>query len=169
MTKPHIHIIKMGGTIEFFDPAYEEINKKLMKLDTTIESYFHNLIKPHFNYSSESVTEKDSREITDEDRQKLLNAIEDTPHQNIIVTHGTFTMALTAQYLYENLSSTSKKVVLTGSMIPISGFSTSDAGFNLGFVIGSFQSIEPGVYLSMNGGIFHSDEVKKNEDIFRFE
>lgn len=159
----------MGGTIEFFDPAYEEINTKLMKLDTTIESYFHNLIKPHFNYSTESVTKKDSREITEDDRRKLLEAIEATPHQNIIVTHGTFTMTLTAQYLEEHLFSNDKKIVLTGSMIPISGFSTSDAGFNLGFVIGSFPTIEASVYLSMNGGIFHSKEVKKNKDIFRFE
>ncbi len=140
-----------------------------MKLDTTIESYFHNLIKPHFNYSSKSVTEKDSRDITEEDRKKLLEAIEATPHKNIIVTHGTFTMAQTAQFLDENLSSSDKKIVLTGSMIPISGFSTSDAGFNLGFVVASFPNIESGVYLSMNGGIFHSNEVKKNEDIFRFE
>lgn len=169
MTKPHIHIIKMGGTIEFFDPAYEEINKKLMKLDTTVESYFQNLIKPHFSYSTESVTQKDSRDITKEDRHKLLESIEATSHSNIIVTHGTFTMSLTAQYLDEHLSNDDKKVVLTGSMIPISGFSTSDAGFNLGFVIGTFPTLEGGVYLSMNGGIFHSDEVKKNEDIFRFE
>lgn len=145
MTKLHIHIIKMGGTIEFIDPAYESINKKLMKFDTTVESYFHNLIKPHFNYSTESVTEKDSRDVTEEDRQKQLEAIQSTPHNNIIVTHGTFTMALTAQYLEEHLFNSDKKIVLTGSMIPISGFSTSDAGFNLGFVIGSFSSIESGV------------------------
>jgi L-asparaginase len=169
MVKNHIHIIKMGGTIEFFDPAYDEINKKLMKLDATIESYFKNLIKPHFNYSTESVSEKDSRDLTEEDRKKLLEAVEDTQHKNIIVTHGTFTMRLTAHYLQENCSFEDKKVILTGSMIPVTGFTTSDAGFNLGFAAASFTAIEPGVYLSMNGGIFHSDEVEKNEDIFRFE
>ena len=35
--KSHVHIIKMGGTIEFIDPAYDAMNKKLMQLDTTIE------------------------------------------------------------------------------------------------------------------------------------
>ena len=30
-------------------------------------------------------------------------------------------------------------------------------------------TLEPGVYLSMNGGVFSSDEVKKNRDLFRFE
>jgi hypothetical protein len=54
-------------------------------------------------------------------------------------------------------------------MVPIIGFAASDAGFNLGFAIASFPNINPGVYLSMNGGIFMSDEVKKNVELLRFE
>ncbi len=77
-------------------------------------------------------------------------------------------MSETAKFLDEQ-SITGKKVILTGSMIPISGFSTSDAGFNLGFVIGSFASTDPGVYISMNGGIFTASEVEKNTDLLRFE
>ncbi len=168
MSKMHIHIIKMGGTIEFIDPAYDSVNKQLMKLDTTIESYLSNLIKPHFTFSVEPIASKDSREISKDDRNKLLQAILSTDHDNIMVTHGTFTMKNTAQFLHQN-SLGNKKVVLTGSMIPVTGFSASDAGFNLGFVIASFASLSPGVYLSMNGGIFTSDEVNKNVDIFRFE
>jgi L-asparaginase len=173
MVKNHVHFIKMGGTIEFFDPAYDAINKKLMKLDSTIDSYLKNLIQPHFSYSSESVVEKDSREITNSDRKKLVEAIESSPHKNIIITHGTFTMWQTAQYLEQYLSkevqTEHKKVILTGSMIPITGFTMSDAGFNLGFTIASFSGIKPGVYMCMNGGIFHSGEAEKNETLLRFE
>lgn len=158
----------MGGTIEFIDPAYDAINKKLMKLDASIEGYLKHLIQPHFNFSSESVTEKDSRDINQEDREKLANAIETTPHTNIVITHGTFTMRETAQFL-EQHGFSDKKIILTGSMIPITGFTTSDAGFNLGYTIASFASIEPGIYLSMNGGIFHASEVEKNVELFRFE
>lgn len=168
MTKMHVHVIKMGGTIEFFDPSYDAINKKLMKLDATIESYFHNLIKPHFNFSSESITEKDSRDINQDDREKLAEAIRSTAHENIIVTHGTFTMRDTAEFL-EQQNIEGKKIILTGSIIPITGFTTSDAGFNLGFAISSFASIQSGVYLSMNGGIFSSHQVEKNTELFRFE
>lgn len=168
MQKIHVHIIKMGGTIEFIDPAYDAMNKKLMQLDTTIESYFHNVIQPHFNFSVETVTMKDSRELNEADRTKLAEAIKSTPHTNVIVTHGTFTMKETAQFLEaQNLEE--KKVILTGSMIPITGFTTSDAGFNLGFAIASFASIDSGIYLSMNGGIFSADDVNKNEELFRFE
>lgn len=158
----------MGGTIEFFDPAYDAINKRLLRLDTTIDSYLHNIIQPHFTYSTESITEKDSREITEEDRKRLAKAIEAASHENIIITHGTFTMRDTAQFL-EQYNLNDKKIVLTGSMIPITGFAASDAGFNLGYVIASFPSLEAGVYLSMNGGIFKSADVRKNKDIFRFE
>lgn len=77
--KQHVHIIKMGGTIEFVDPAYGAINKQLMKLDASIETYFNNIIKPHFTFSTELVTEKDSRDLTDDDREKLAQAIQGTP------------------------------------------------------------------------------------------
>ncbi len=168
MVKSHVHIIKMGGTIEFIDPAYDAMNKKLMHLDTTIESYLQNLIQPHFNFSVETVITKDSRDIDESDRNKLAEAIQSTPHTNIIVTHGTFTMKQTTEFL-EKQGLTDKKVILTGSMIPITGFTASDAGFNLGFAIASFASIDPGVYLSMNGGIFTAADVDKNEELLRFE
>ncbi len=168
MVRVHVHFLKMGGTIEFYDPAYDAINKKLMKLDSTIESYLKNLIKPHFNFSTEPISEKDSRDITNEDREKLANTIKSTQHKNIIITHGTFTMQQTAQFL-EQQSFDDKKIILTGSMIPLIGFSASDAGFNLGFTVASLNSIDPGVYISMNGGIFTSGDVEKNVDLLRFE
>lgn len=168
MTQMHVHIIKMGGTIEFVDPAYDSFNTKLLKLDATIESYLRNLVKPHFNFSTEEVVAKDSRDINEEDRQRLARSINNSPHENLIVTHGTFTMKDTAQFL-QKLVGGDKKIILTGSMIPIMGFAASDAGFNLGFAIGQFASLSPGVYLSMNGGIFTPDEIEKNKELFRFE
>ena len=167
-TQPHVHILKMGGTIEFIDPAYDAINQQLLKLDSSIENYFNNLIKPHFGWSVETIAEKDSREITDDDRARLAGAIRAVPYTDILVTHGTFTMRQTVQFL-EQQGLIGKKIILTGSMIPTSGFASSDAGFNLGFAIASFAHLEPGVYLSMNGGIFTASDVAKNESVFRFE
>ena len=167
MTENHIHIIRMGGTIEFKDPGYENINQQLMKLDTSIENYLKNMVKPHFTYSIETVCEKDSREITTEDREKLAKAIASSTHENILITHGTFTMKNTAQFL--DKKALKKKIVLTGSMVPIAGFSVSDAAFNLGYSIASFEHLNTGVYICMNGGIFKSNEVEKNTELLRFE
>jgi L-asparaginase/Glu-tRNA(Gln) amidotransferase subunit D len=69
----------MGGTIEFIDPAYDAFNTKLLKLDSTIESYLQNLIQPHFNFSTVTVTEKDSSDITEQDIEKLAKEISTTP------------------------------------------------------------------------------------------
>lgn len=166
--KQHIHILKMGGTIEFIDPAYDKINRELLKLDTSINSYLTNIIKPHFNFSLEDVCEKDSRDISEADRQKLLKLIIETPSRNVLTTHGTFTMSQTASYLNDH-GLKDKVVILTGSMIPLVGFSASDAGFNLGYAISAFNYLEPGVYLAMNGEIFKAGEADKNIEELRFE
>ena len=161
----------MGGTIEFIDPSYEKINTELMKLDSTIDNYLKNLVKPHFSYDIESVCEKDSREITKEDLDKLWIAVKSSKQENILITHGTFTMKDTTKFL-ENLvtkENINKKIIITGAMIPIVGFSISDASFNLGYSLASFNSINSGVYICMNGGLFKADEVAKNTELFRFE
>jgi len=170
MKENNIHIIKMGGTIEFRDPSYEKINN-LMKLDISIDGYLNNLIKPHFSYDIETVCEKDSREINQEDLDKLWIAVKSSGCENILITHGTFTMKNTAKFLESLIEkdNINKKVILTGAMIPIVGFSVSDASFNLGYSLASFGSVKPGVYLCMNGGIFKADEVEKNTELLRFE
>ncbi len=171
MKKNHIHILKMGGTIEFKDPGYEIMNQQMMKLDTSIDNYLKNMVKPHFSYNTESICDKDSRDINSEDLTKLAKTIEMSSHENILITHGTFTMKNTAKFLIEHLSKNKikKKIILTGSMIPIIGFSVSDAAFNLGYSIASFDSIKTGVYICMNGGIFNFNEVNKNIELLRFE
>jgi len=166
--KESIYIIKMGGTIEFIDLAYDQINKQLMKLDSSIDKYLENVIKPHFDYKIKNLCEKDSREITIEDRQALLEVIEKTDLNNILITHGTFTMVKTAEFLHNNLKK-NKKIIITGSMVPVVGFSSSDAPFNLGYSLASFQSVNFGVHICMNGGLFKYNEIEKNTELLRFE
>lgn len=160
----------MGGTIEFRDPAYEKIND-LMKLDVSIDGYLKNLVKPHFTFDVEVVCDKDSRDITKEDLNNLLIKIKASKRDNILITHGTFTMKNTAQFLEKMMveENISKKIIITGAMVPIVGFSISDAGFNLGYSLGSFIGIKNGVYMCMNGGVFKADEVEKNTELLRFE
>ena len=163
-----IYILKMGGTIEFIDQAYDKINKEMMKLDSSVDSYLENVIKPHFEFKIKSICDKDSRDITAEDRENLLKEINKTESENILITHGTFTMVETAKYLDENYQG-DKKIILTGSMVPVVGFSTTDGPFNLGYSIASFKSIKAGVYIAMNGGLFKYNEVEKNTKLLRFE
>jgi len=165
-----IQILKMGGTIEFNDPSYEKLND-LMQLDVTIDAYLKNLVNPHFVYDIKTICQKDSRDINEQDLEKLKESVIAAPQDNILITHGTFTMKDTGKFLEDLLAEKKldKKIIITGAMIPIIGFSISDAGFNLGFSISAFDSVNPGVYICMNGGVFKPQEVEKNMQLLRFE
>ncbi|MFO7729958.1 MAG: asparaginase domain-containing protein, partial [Spirochaetia bacterium] len=86
--------------------------------------------------------------------------------ERIIVTHGTDTMAETAQVL--GAAGLKKTVVLTGAMVPYA-VQHSDAVFNFGFSVAAVQLLPTGVYVAMNGRVFAWDEVRKNRAEGRFE
>ncbi len=111
---------------------------------------------------------KDSRSLTKQDLKKICSAIQKSPLERIIITHGTYTMPDTARYLKANLKRKDQKVILTGSMLPLKGFDFTDAPFNLGFAMGNIQNIDNGIYLCMNGHIFTPEEVAKNLSLGRF-
>lgn len=104
---------------------------------------------------------KDSRELTQTDLQNILKTIEESVHKNIIITHGTYTMPDTARYLKAQLKRIDQVIILTGSMIPIKGFSPSDGPFNLGYSLAKLQYLPAGIYLCMNGKVFSAEEVSK--------
>ena len=108
----------------------------------------------------------DSLEMTDEDRQLILENCRQSPEDQIVITHGTDTMAETARLLGGKL--TGKTVVLTGAMVPFA-FGSSDGLFNLGSALSFVQVLPPGVYVAMNGRCFPWDDVRKNRDAGFFE
>lgn len=150
-----------GGTIDaHWDGSKDTaiINGK-----SVLPDYFSSLIL----YADVEFTEicmKDSREISPEELDKIIDAIEKGDIKRIIITHGTYTMPDSARYIAANLKSKDKIIVLTGSMVPLKGFEgvSSDAGFNLGFAYSQAQILSPGVYLAMNGRIFNADEAVKD-------
>ena len=108
----------------------------------------------------------DSLDMTDEHRQTILKAILEAPERKIVVTHGTGTMELTAQYLKDRVKD--KTVILTGAMRPQS-LGRSDAGFNLGGALIAAQTLPYGVYGVMNGRVFAADKLRKNTKEGRFD
>ena len=109
--------------------------------------------------------QKDSLEMTDDDRQQLLDYIAADDATHYVITHGTDTMPQTA----EKLSSLEgKTIVLTGALTP-ARFRTTDAVFNVGMAVAAVQSCEPGVYIAMNGQVFAAGAGRKNRAENRFE
>lgn len=108
----------------------------------------------------------DSSEMTDSQRQEILQICHDTSKKQIVITHGTDTMAQTARFLHQHIKD--KTIVLTGAMVSYV-LKGSDALFNLGTAIAFAQSLAVGVYVAMNGQFFKAEEAFKDKSagIFR--
>ena len=115
----------------------------------------------------EPLMQKDSADLTAEDRQLIFNRCMASPEDRIVITHGTDTMTETARFLGEK-GVGNKTVVLVGSFVPLSQ-TGSDAFFNLGYGLSAAQLLPAGVWIAMNGEIFEWDNVRKNREAGRFE
>ena len=161
MHKEKIIILATGGT---FDKVYYDALSDY-QIGSPQASKILQQVGVNFDYSIETLIQKDSLDITDDDRQKVKEWVKSNKNKLFVITHGTDTMVETAKTLG---TPTGKTIVLTGAMLP-ARFKDSDADFNLGFALGAVQSLQPGVYIAMNGEIFKPEEVAKNRDASRFE
>lgn len=157
-----IRIFITGGT---FDKEYNELNWQLYFKDT----HLSDLLEMGRNKASVEIRTLmmvDSLEMTDEDRNLIVHQCNNCDETQIIITHGTDTMADTAKILAKKI--TDKTIILTGAMIPIK-FGSSDGLFNLGSALAFAQSLPAGVYVAMNGRYFNWDNVRKNKQTGVFE
>lgn len=167
MKAGRIHFIITGGTIDkSYDPATEV---SVANKTSVIPHYINDIIKPHFKASFKVLFLKDSGEINESMRGKILRAVKTAQAKKIVIVHGTTTMTKTADYLGRNLDKDlDKAVVLTGAMIPLKELAMSDGGFNLGFAIAAMENLKPGVYIAMNGQVFAAGAARKNVKKARF-
>lgn len=167
MKKRKIHFVLTGGTIDsFYNPATES---SVPNKTSVIPHYIRDVIQPHFVPSFISVSKKDSRYMTDTTRSKIVSAVRKTKAKQVIIVHGTTTMAKTAKFVDKHKDKFADKIVLlTGAMVPLKEFTESDGGFNLGYAIAQLEHLKPGVYICMNARTFKAGKVTKNEKTARF-
>ncbi len=156
-----IKFFAVGGTI---DKVYFDALSTYEIGESNIEDILKHA-RVNFDYEIASLLKKDSLDMTDNDREVILKAIESEVIDKIVITHGTDTMVETAKALK---SIKNKTIVLTGAMEPAK-FKTSDATFNIGSAVAAVQTLSPGVYLSISGKVFSPDNVKKNRALKQFE
>ena len=157
-----IRIFITGGT---FDKEYNELTGELFFKETHL---------PEMLKRSRSTLEVtvctlmmiDSLHMTADDRELIASQCRAAAENQIIITHGTDTMAVTAAMLAEKVPG--KTIVLTGAMIPYK-FGSSDGFFNLGSALAFVQSLPAGVYVAMNGRYFNAGNVRKNKNTGEFE
>ena len=157
-----IRLFVTGGT---FDKEYDEIHGSLEFRDTHLPEMLQ-MARSRLDVRVRTLMMVDSLDMTDADRDLIASNCRDAPEANIVITHGTDTMVMTARVLATSVPG--KTVVLTGAMIPIA-FGSSDGLFNLGGALSVAQALPPGVYVAMNGRVFDWDNVEKNRDTGVFE
>jgi L-asparaginase len=161
MSQP-IRVIVTGGT---FDKEYDELSGRLFFRDTHLPEMLRRG-RCRLDVAVEALMMIDSLEMTDADRQVVLESCRSCPEERIVITHGTDTMADTARALHG--AAIGKTIVLTGAMIPYA-FGSSDGLFNLGSALSFAQVLPPGVYAAMNGRFFPGDRVRKDRSTGIFE
>jgi L-asparaginase len=142
----NILVILTGGRIDsVWDGGVDEI---VVAKHSVMPDYFKALKINGLEFRE--VCMKDSRALTADDRKNILEAIEKSSSNKIIITHGTHTLVDTVEYLNQNLKNKKKTIVFTGSSTPLKDFATSDAPFNLGYALAKVEELPIGMYLCIN-------------------
>jgi len=152
-----ITLISTGGTIE---KTYDEHAGTLNNRSSIVQEMLRLLRLEDTQINTLQLMQKDSLDITDGDRARILDAVrlvvgpmtDDTltnPNDcmGVIILHGTDTLCQTGEWLYEALKdSINVPIILTGAMRPFE-MKRSDALQNLNEAIFATGILDPGVYV----------------------
>ena len=151
-----IEILTTGGTI---DKVYFDKKSNYEVGDPFVEELLHKM-NVNISFKVKSLMKIDSLDMTDINREEILNYIMNSNANNFLITHGTDSIVETAIYL-KKISD--KTIVLTGSLKPAI-FIDNDAIFNVGSALTSAQILKKGVYIVINGQVFNPNSVRKNNN-----
>ena len=161
-----VYVLTTGGTIE---KVYSENSGSVQNVDNKIDRYLRLLRLPDIEVNLVPLMNKDSLEMTDQDRVLILGMVRAILTENapIVITHGTDTMVETGLYLQRALPLPGVPIVLTGAMTPL-GFEGSDGLQNLTESFLAAQLLSAGVYIVMHGQVHPADRVRKDHEHGRF-
>jgi L-asparaginase len=160
-----IHLITTGGTIE---KIYSEQTGQVENLIAKIDRYLQQLRLPDVRIEVAPLMNKDSLEMTEEDREIVLAAVKSRVAESpVVITHGTDTMVETGRLLKSRLGALRQPLILTGAMTPL-GFERSDGLQNLTESLFAARVLNPGVWIVMHGQVFDVDHARKDRERARF-
>jgi len=161
-----VYLITTGGTIE---KVYSEQTGEVANLSTKIDRYLNQLRLPDMDVNVVPLMNKDSLEMTDQDRILLLGMVRAILKENapIVITHGTDTMVESGLFLERALADLNLPIAMTGAMTPL-GFEGSDGLQNLAESLFAVRLLKPGIYVVMHGQHFPIAHVRKDKVLGRF-
>jgi L-asparaginase len=160
-----ICLVTTGGTIE---KIYSEQTGQVENLGAKIDRYLQFLRLPAAQIEITPLMNKDSLEMTDDDRDLVAAVVKvKVAEAPVVITHGTDTMVETGKLLKSRLGSLKHPIVLTGAMTPL-GFERSDGLQNLTESLFAAHTLPPGVWIVMHNQAFDVDHARKDRDLARF-
>ncbi len=161
-----VYLITTGGTIE---KAYSERTGEVANLSNKIDRYLAKLRLPDTEINILPLMNKDSLEMSDQDRSFLLGMVRTILQERvpIVITHGTDTMVESGLYLERHLPKLDLPIILTGAMTPL-GFEDSDGLQNLTESLFAARFLAPGVHVVIHSQHFPIKHVRKDKELCRF-
>lgn len=161
-----VYLLSTGGTIE---KVYSEQTGSVVNVETKIERYLKLLRLPATDVIVTHVMNKDSLDMTEEDRERVLQAVKATFERPapIVISHGTDTMVETGLFLEPRLPGLSVPVILTGAMTPL-GFEGTDGLQNLTESLLAARLLPPGIHVVMHSQVFPIGRVRKDKSRAEF-
>jgi L-asparaginase len=156
------YLLTTGGTIE---KVYSEQSGAVVNRAAKLDRYLRMLRLPDTEIRSIHLMNKDSLEMTAEDRIEVRDRVGEilTEGAPIVISHGTDTMVETGLFLEQAFPQLKAPVVLTGAMTPL-GFEGSDGLQNLTESLLAARLLSPGVYVVMHGQVFPVSQVRKDKE-----
>lgn len=151
-----ITLISTGGTIE---KTYDEHTGALANRSSVVQEMLGLLRLEDTVVNTLQLMQKDSLEMTDADRERMVQAVElvagpdrtSDDAEGVVILHGTDTLCTTGEVMHERVSAWIKvPVVLTGAMRPFE-MKRSDALQNLTEALFAAAVLEPGVWVAAHG------------------
>lgn len=162
----HITFITTGGTIE---KTYDEHTGFLTNQHSILSKILNTLRLPDSTVSQRNVIFKDSLDMTDIDREIILDITRQsmTVSDAVIILHGTDTLELTGNLLYREIAKPLCPIIFTGAMRPYE-FRDSDATQNVIEALFAANLVPPGIYVAMHNRLLAFPDVKKDREKLTF-
>lgn len=161
----HLVLITTGGTIE---KTYDEASGSLDNRRSIVGRMLRRIRLEEVAISVNELMSKDSLHMNDGDRQRIIASVElaasATPRpKGVVILHGTDTLHMTGEALYDALRTPPFPVVLTGAMRPFE-MKRSDALQNLTEAIFAAGVLAPGIYCVAHGRALPFPGVVKDRE-----
>lgn len=159
-------LITTGGTIE---KTYDEVSGNLANRQSIVRRMLSELRLEEGEVNVVELMSKDSLEMTDADRERVVQTVrimggtEDCGTSGIVILHGTDRLAQTGEKLLAEIPSPRVPIVLTGAMRPFE-MKQSDALQNLTEALFAAGVLPPGVYCVAHGRALSFPGVRKDPE-----